>query len=508
MIFNSLIFALFMPVMFIVYWLVLGRSHRAQNVWILLMSYLFYGWWDWRFCFLLGGVTTITYFCARIRNRRKLWTTVAVAVNLGTLIIFKYFNFFSKGLMGIFNVLGWAVDWFSIDVLLPVGISFYIFQAVGYLMDVYRGDIPPCRNFLVFACFISFFPQLVAGPIERAEKLIPQFSRPRQWNYGRAVEGMRLILWGLFKKCAVADLLGVLVDPLWNPWTTSLSAGASFTALIAFPIQLYADFSGYCDIARGLAKLLGFELMVNFSYPYFSRNVIEFWHRWHISLMEWFTRYVYIPMGGSRKGNRYLHIMIVFLLSGLWHGAAMSFVVWGGLCGIFYAASVAMRLPRYRPADTPPGGRRDAAAMALTFILYALPCVFFRAPGFDAALSAFRIIGWQPWLALLVALGFVKVVSLWPRGFNFTAIFILVSIGGAVLALLWPVTFLKSVIVRVGMLTALLMFMAEWRGRDKSFALAVMPRRRWVRYAAYIGLYLITMSAAADRGMPFLYFQF
>lgn len=508
--FNSLNFAWFLPLVFVIYWLVLGRTRRGQNVWILAMSYLFYGWWDWRFCFLLAGTTLVTYLCALPNTHRKAWTAVAIVSNLSVLVLFKYFNFFSKGLQHIFSFFGWGLDWFTIDVLLPVGISFYTFQAISYSVDVYRGDISPTRNFIAFAGFLSFFPQLVAGPIERASQLLPQFLNPRKWDYANAVMGLRLILWGLFKKCAVADALACLVDPLWNEWswTLDVSSQSAFTAAISFAIQLYADFSGYCDIARGTALLLGFNLMVNFRYPYFSRNVLEFWHRWHISLMQWFTRYVYIPLGGSRKGNSYINIMVVFLLSGLWHGADLTFLIWGAMCGLFYIVAIAAGARRFRPGESEPATRRNTFAMAVTFFLYALPCLFFRAPDLSYAIHSFELLGWQSFVFCLICLAAAWITGRWPWHINFKLVFVCV-LGLAAAAVYFSSSeLIHSIFVRQGLFTALLMFMVEWRGRRNSFALQVMSKSRVLRFTVYIALYILIIMGVTDSDEPFLYFQF
>ncbi|MDE6301019.1 MAG: MBOAT family protein [Muribaculaceae bacterium] len=506
--FNSLDFAWFMPLVFAVYWLVLGRSWRAQNVWILVMSYLFYGWWDWRFCFLLSGATIVTFACALPATHRKLWTTVAVCANLANLVFFKYFHFFGNGLRRLFEVFGWMPDWFTIDILLPVGISFFTFQAISYSVDVYRGETLPTRNFVAFAGFISFFPQLVAGPIERSTQLLPQFLERRTWDYARAVRGMRLILWGLFKKCAVADGLIELVNLLWNDWSDDMSSRIYFRSAICFAIQIYADFSGYCDIARGAAALLGFKLSVNFQYPYFSRNIIEFWHRWHISLMNWFTKYVYIPIGGSRRGNRYLNVLVVFLLSGLWHGANLTFVIWGLLCGLLYIAALAGGARRYRPADTPPADRKDMVGMIVTFLLLALSWVFFRAPDLHYAMRAFALLGPESVIMAALCIGVGWLITRLPRKFNFTIIFALLTVAAVGWVIYRPDPGITAVFMRRGMFAAILMFMVEWRGRHNSFALESMPRNRYVRLAAYLALYLIIITAAADTDEPFLYFQF
>lgn len=506
--FTSIEFALFLPVVFVIYWLVLGRSLRGGNLWIVAASYLFYGWWDWRFCFLLAATTLVTFGCALPRRHRRWWCTASIVFNIATLILFKYFGFFGNGLRRLFEAVGWAMDWFTIDILLPVGISFYTLQAISYSVDVYRRDIAPTRDLVAFAGFLSFFPQLVAGPIERSTQLLPQFLKPRRWDYDRAVEGMRLILWGLFKKCAVADMLVCLVEPLWDSYAVDLPLHAAFSAVIAFAIQVYADFSGYSDIARGAAKLLGFELMVNFRFPFFSRNLLEFWHRWHISLMEWFTRYVYIPLGGSRSGNRLVNVMIVFLLSGLWHGANVCYVVWGATCGLFYIATMLAGAQRHNPKKEEIGNRSNLWQMVLTFILFAIPMVFFRSPNLDIAITSYARVGWKSGVLFALMIGAAYVISRVRIRYNFTAIFSVIVLLGVVCFWVRPDWFYTVFFLRRGMIMALLMFMVEWRARHLSFGLSIVPRRRWIRIAAYLALYLLIISSAAESDEPFLYFQF
>ena len=472
------------------------------------MSYIFYGFWDWRFCLLLAGTTAVTFACALPRSHRRAWCTVAIALNLAVLVIFKYFNFFGNGLTRFLALFGWAVDWFTLDVLLPVGISFYTFQAISYSVDVYRRDIMPTRDFIAFAGFLSFFPQLVAGPIERSTQLLPQFFTPRAWDRSRTVEGLKLILWGMFKKCAVADALMSLTTPLWDSNFSELTPFGAVIAVIGFAIQIYADFSGYSDIARGAAKLLGFELMVNFRTPFFSRNIVELWHRWHISLMQWFTHYVYIPLGGSRKGNRYVNIMIVFFLSGLWHGAHTTFVIWGILCGLVYILAIAFNARRYNPRKVAPASRRDLLNIAATFLIFSALFIAFRAPDIALLGRALGILSWPSIACACGALAVAAIVARLPFRFNFTLIFSTLIALGILTAFIRPEIFYSQFIWRHGLITALLMFMIEWRARNHSYGLAVMPRRRWVRWVVYMALYLVVISGAASSYDPFLYFQF
>ncbi len=331
--FNSLSYAFFVAIVFVVYWFPLRRNLRLQNLFLLLSSLCFYSLWDWRFTGLLMAACLVTWFVgSRIRDSHfgRLWLVAGVTVDLAILVVFKYFNFFSHGLSELLSLAGFAADWVTIDILLPVGVSFFTLQSISYLVDVYRRVTLPSGSVVVVATYLSFFPQLVAGPIERPQQLIGQLQRKRAWDYPLAVEGMRQILWGLFKKLAVADLCGLYVDRILGN-TGYYGASTIVFALFLFTFQIYGDFSGYSDIAIGTAKLLGIRLTPNFRYPLWSASVAEFWRRWHITLMNWFRDYVYIPMGGSRRGtvNTAVNITVVFLLSGLWHGASFNFVMWG-----------------------------------------------------------------------------------------------------------------------------------------------------------------------------------
>lgn len=300
--FTEITFAVFLTVVFALYWLLLRKWVKAQNMLLLCASYLFYGWWDWRFLALIM-LTTLTTFVTALwaRSRYGRWLTAAnIVINLGILVVFKYLNFFSENLQRLFALAGWNLDWFTLDVLLPVGISFYTFQAIAYSVDVYRRRVEACDSVVAFATFIAYFPQLVAGPIERASQLLPQIISPRRWDEAMAVSGLRMILFGVMKKVCIADMLALYADRLYSG---SLGSPlATLAAGIVFTLEIYCDFSAYSEIARGVSRLLGIELMANFRFPYFSRNILEFWRRWHISLMWWFRDYVYIPLGGNRRG--------------------------------------------------------------------------------------------------------------------------------------------------------------------------------------------------------------
>ncbi len=335
MIFNSLEFFIFLFTVFVLYWGALKNSIKSQNIIFLISSYIFYGWWDWRFLSLIFLSTIVDYFVGRIHEndekvQRKQWLWVSVIFNIGLLGFFKYYNFFVDSWIEMISMFGYDIKsvW-TLKVILPVGISFYTFQTMSYSLDVYFKKIKPTKDFLSFAAFVSFFPQLVAGPIERASNLLSQIINKRTFNYKQSVDGIKLIFWGLFKKMVIADALAPIVDDIFANYS---SYPASTLILgVFFSFQIYGDFSGYSDIAIGTAKLFGIELMSNFKFPYFSRNVAEFWRRWHISLSSWFRYYVYIPLGGSQRTKllSLRNITIVFLISGLWHGAKWTYVSWG-----------------------------------------------------------------------------------------------------------------------------------------------------------------------------------
>ncbi|MFH6769224.1 MBOAT family O-acyltransferase [Gaetbulibacter aquiaggeris] len=338
MVFNSLEFFIFLPTVFVLYWFVFNKHLKAQNLFLLASSYLFYGLWDWRFLSLILLSTIVDYYVAinidinSEKKIRKRWLWVSVIFNIGLLGFFKYYNFFVDSWVDLFSLLGYQMkSTWTLQVILPVGISFYTFQTMSYSFDVYYKKLKPTRDFLSFAAFVSFFPQLVAGPIERASNLLSQILNKRTFNYDEAVSGLKLILWGLFKKVVIADSIGPIVDDIFSNYST-YPASTLILGVTLFSFQVYGDFSGYSDIAIGTSKLFGVELMSNFKFPNFSRNVAEYWQRWHVSLSTWFRHYVYIPLGGSRgsKLKSVRNICIIFLVSGFWHGANWTFIFWGG----------------------------------------------------------------------------------------------------------------------------------------------------------------------------------
>lgn len=394
MLFNSFTFMIFLPVVFLLYWFVF-KQLRWQNLLILVASYVFYGWWDWRFLILIV-ITSLSSFASGLlikhydgnRRAQRAVSAANIVLNLGILATFKYFNFFAGSLQAVLSAVGVMVDWPTLNIILPVGISFYTFQALSYSIDVYARRIEPTRDIVAFFSFISFFPQLVAGPIERATNLLPQMLTARRFDYGRAVDGLRQMLWGFFKKLIIADGCAEVVNQTWNG-LDSATGLMLFVCSLLFTFQIYADFSGYSDIAIGCAKLFGIRLTTNFKVPYFSRNVREFWRRWHITLMGWFTQYVYFPLGGSRcsRGRTVLNTIVVFSLSGLWHGADWTFVLWGLYHALLFIPLILLGSKSHK--DTVAHGRclpsfRELTAMVLTFLLVNFGWILFRAPDFTS----------------------------------------------------------------------------------------------------------------------------
>ena len=398
MLFNSFSFLLFLPVVFILYWFVVNKSLRWQNVLVLVASYFFYGWWSWKFMILLGISTFLDYlygFSVASKNRKKanLFLWLSIINNLGILGVFKYYNFFALQFKQAFELLGLHTNPVLLQVAIPIGISFYTFHGMSYVFDIYRGVQKPVRNFVDYAVFVSFFPLLVAGPIERANHLLPQVQQKRIFNYTQAVEGCRLMLWGLFKKVVIADSLAVIVDNIFTNYQdqngVSLIIGA-----IAFSFQIYGDFSGYSDIALGTAKLFGFELLSNFRFPYFSRDIAEFWRRWHISLSSWFRDYLYIPLGGSKQGKlkAVRNTFIIFLVSGFWHGASWNFITWGFIHACGFLPLLLLNQNRKYASDVVAQNRKlptlkELSQMIATFAFVTFAWVFFRAAGMREAVG-------------------------------------------------------------------------------------------------------------------------
>lgn len=481
MLFNSLDFAVFLPVVFAIYWGIRRFGITAQNLLLLAASYVFYGWWDWRFLSLIAFSTAVDYVVGigmhRSENtfRRKLLLWLSIGVNLGLLGFFKYYNFFLENFIAAFSFFGEEFNGRALSIVLPVGISFYTFQTLSYSIDVYHRRIEPTRNFVAFAAYVSFFPQLVAGPIERAKNLVPQFLVERSFGYAAAVDGLRQILWGLFKKMVIADNCARLVNMAFTD-SADQPGSMLFLGAVFFAFQIYGDFSGYSDIAIGTARLFGFNLMQNFAFPYFSRDIAEFWRRWHISLSTWFRDYLYIPLGGSQRGMliNIRNVFIIFIVSGFWHGANWTFVVWGALNAAFFLPLFLLKRNRKNMEPVAPGswfpGLKDALSITGTFALTCLAWVFFRADHIEHAL---------------------------------------VYLGGILSASLFTIPELSlNDLVVAGLIFLLLGI--EWRGRFAQHGLETFGNGwpRPLRWASYMALVFIIGMFHQTEETPFIYFQF
>lgn len=431
MLFNSLAFALYLPIVFLLYWLVFKKL-RWQNAFIVIVSYIFYGWWDWRFLVLIAITTFCSFYSGILLEKsestklRRLYLWGNVSLNLAILCVFKYYNFFVENLQSLLSPMGITLSNITLDLILPVGISFYTFQALSYSIDVYKRKINATRNVIAFFAFISFFPQLVAGPIERATNLLPQFLRKRSFDYDRAVDGCRQMLWGLFKKMVIADNCAVYVNQVFaNP--DEFGGVNLWLAALCFTFQIYGDFSGYSDIAIGVAKMFGINLMRNFRSPYFSRDIAEFWRKWHISLTTWFRDYIYIPLGGSRckKSKVVRNTFIIFLVSGFWHGAEWTFIAWGAYHAILFMPLILVG--KNRKYLDEPGANSilptmgESILMGWTFLLVMIGWVIFRADNLSFAVhyigrmfSDFRMAGDIPskflciWIPMLLIVEWVE----------------------------------------------------------------------------------------------------
>lgn len=398
MLFNSIDFAIFLPIVFAAYWLVGKKQITIQNLILLVASYVFYGWWDWRFLSLIFISSLADYLIGiQLKTesrepRRKLFLGMSLVLNLGMLGFFKYFNFFVENFVEAFSFFGMSISPTSLHIILPVGISFYTFQTLSYTIDVYRRKLEPTSDVVAFFAYVSFFPQLVAGPIERATNLIPQFTRERNFDYHRAVDGGRQILWGLFKKMVIADNCAMIVNQIFDNYEDHTGSTLLLGGIL-FAFQIYGDFSGYSDIAIGTSRLFGFDLMKNFAFPYFSRDIAEFWRRWHISLSTWFRDYLYIPLGGSRGGTwmKVRNTFIIFIVSGFWHGANWTFVVWGFLNALYFLPLLLGNRNRRYTGDIAEGrilpGLREGIQILSTFLLTVLAWVFFRAESIGDAIQ-------------------------------------------------------------------------------------------------------------------------
>ena len=500
--FTTIQFAIFFTIVFVSYWFVLRKSLKAQNLLLLVSSYVFYAWWDWRFLFLIVFTTVTTFLTAKHACGKvgKLLTALSVLINLGILLTFKYFGFFVENFRLMLTSCGISVSPIVIDVVLPVGISFYTFQCIAYSIDVQRKQIEPCTQLLPFATFVAYFPQLVAGPIERASQLLRQLMCERRWNYEYAVTGLRMVLFGVMKKVCVADMLALYSDRAFenvsNP-IVAVSVGVLFT------LQIYFDFSAYSEIARGVSRMLGIELMANFRFPYFSRNVLEFWRRWHISLMWWFRDYVYIPLGGSRKGayRTLFNVVVVFVLSGLWHGAAWNFVAWGVFWAVAYVVGkMLIKLPKH----SEPICFAHLPQMVLTLSVVTFGFYIFRCSGWQQIRCGFEsichyaVIFGVCWLAAKVI---VFINAYWQRLFN-ALVTGCCLLGGALVVCKW-----QSLLNLWWVAVALLVVAMEWKNRNCDYAVCEISTCRWVRWTFYwICILCVLLSEPLDMG--FIYFQF
>jgi alginate O-acetyltransferase complex protein AlgI len=480
--FNSIDFAIFLPILFILYWFVINKNLRLQNTLIVIASYVFYGWWDWRFLSLIVFSTLVDFivglklFNEERPDRRKILLWTSIIVNLGFLGFFKYYNFFLDNFVTAFTFLGGEIKANSLNIILPVGISFYTFQTLSYTIDVYRKKMEPTRNFMAFAAFVSFFPQLVAGPIERATNLLPQFYHKRTFDYSQAVDGMRQILWGLFKKIVIADNCAQYANLIFNN-SSDYSGSTLVLGALFFAFQIYGDFSGYSDIAIGTSRLLGFNLMRNFAFPYFSRDIAEFWRRWHISLSTWFRDYLYIPLGGSMGGTwmKVRNTFIIFIVSGFWHGANWTFIVWGALNAIYFLPLLLTNNNR-KNLEIAAQGRllpsfKEVFQILVTFMLTLLAWIFFRAESVNHAVS---------FLAEILSASLFLAPDFQDLNRAYFILFLVVIF-------LW----------------------VEWNGREQEYAIATLGFT-WNPVFRYSFYYAIVMAIFwfGGKEQEFIYFQF
>ena len=477
MLFNSIAFLIFLPTVFLLYWFVFQKNLTLQNLFLLAVSYLFYGWWDWRFLSLILICSGINYLAGLAlpsheeEKQRKLILVTSCILSLGLLGVFKYYNFFIDNFINAFALAGIYLQVRTLNIILPLGISFYTFKALSYTIDVYFRKFEPTKDIIAFFAFVGFFPQLLAGPIDRATSLLPQFNIKRTFEYDKAVDGMRQILWGFFKKIVIADNCAKYVNQIFANYQT-LPASTLVLGSIYFAFQIYGDFSGYSDIAIGTSRLFGFNSMRNFSVPYFSRDIAEFWRRWHISLTTWFRDYLYIPLGGSR-GTKYRVVrntFIIFLVCGFWHGANWTFLAWGFINALYFIPLLLLGKNR-RNSDTVAYNRmlpsvKEACQMGVTFVLAAVAWIFFRADSITQALSYIRRVFSTSLLSI-------------PKDSRATSIFPLL----------------------------LTLVLVEWLQRGKRHALEDLNMHPILRWSIYYGIAGFILYVAGSR-QQFIYYQF
>ncbi|MFV8224387.1 MBOAT family O-acyltransferase [Christiangramia aquimixticola] len=483
MLFNSLEFAIFLPIVFILYFYFTSHNLRLQNFLIIVASYVFYGWWDYRFLSLIIFSTIIDYSIGILLSKelyvtkRKILLWASISINLGFLGIFKYYNFFIDSLYNLAPGLQSTLGFNTLEVILPVGISFYTFQTLSYTIDVYRGNLKPTKDLISFAAFVGFFPQLVAGPIERASNLLPQFYKPRKFTYAKAANGLRQILWGFFKKIVIADNCAHFANLFFSN-NEDYGGSTLLLGAIFFTFQIYGDFSGYSDIAIGTSRLFGFNLMKNFAFPYFSRDIAEFWRRWHISLSTWFRDYLYIPLGGSKGGihMKIRNTFIIFIVSGFWHGANWTFIVWGALNAIYFLPLLLTKRNR-KNTDLVAEGKtlpnlKEIMAMGGTFILTVFAWIFFRAKSIEHAIDYFS-------------------------GIFAPSIFNIPQFDG------------KTEALTLGIIIILFMII-EWFGRSREFAIEYIGDnlKRPLRFTFYFLIIMSILFLGNFSDNQFIYFQF
>jgi len=484
MLFNSIEFAIFLPIVFILYWFATNKNLKLQNLLLLGASYFFYAWWDWRFLSLIVFSSTIDYLVGlklssttNESNRKDLLLT-SIFVNIGFLGFFKYFNFFSESFAQAFTLFGQPFEASRLNIILPVGISFYTFQTLSYSIDVYKRKMAPTKDIIAFFSFVSFFPQLVAGPIERAANLLPQFYKKRNFDYLKAVDGLKQILWGLFKKVVIADNCAIIVNDIFANYTI-YSGSTLILGAIFFAFQIYGDFSGYSDIAIGTARLFGFNIMQNFAFPYFSRDIAEFWRRWHISLSTWFRDYLYIPLGGSRGSinKKIRNIFIIFIVSGFWHGANWTFIIWGALNALYFLPLFLLNKNRNNLNIAAEGKIiptiNEVINITLTFSITVFAWIFFRAESVTHAFSFIKHLVNN----LYIEIPKILVVGKWHLFITCILILIFTTI--------------------------------EWMGREGQYAIEKYSSN-WNRVSKWLFYYLILISIFiySTNQQEFIYFQF